>query len=433
MTAATTGNVEEKAPDPLWRNQSFRRLFAAAAISDMGSQITFVALPLVAVIVINASPAEVGVLWMLRFVAFLTVGLPAGALLDRTKKRWVMVTSDLGRAVVLGSIPLAWAMDVLTIQQLYIVSLLSGVGNVFFDVAARSYLPAVVGRQYLLAANSRLGSANATSALAGPSVAGYIVQFFASPIAILIDAISFVWSALWLFRVRQPEPEPERRDQPSLFKEIGEGTKFVWRHPLLRPIVIAGALTNLFLTFAIVAVPLLLVRELGLGGAAVGLFFTFGGLGVLLGVSTATRVCKRLGSGQSLWKLGIIGIPFGFLVPMMNVGWWQWVASAAWTVIIFRVGHNNVVLVSFRQQVTPDRLLSRMNATMRFVMNGMEAVAAAMAGVLITFLGVRTVMWIAAIGLAVAWLPVLFSPLRSMTSFDSQYPGAPGSERTESP
>ncbi|OLF17275.1 MFS transporter [Actinophytocola xanthii] len=429
MTA--TADRTDEAPGSLWRNQGFRRLFTAATASTMGSEITFVALPLVAVIVLEASPAEVGALWMLRFVAFLTVGLPAGALLDRTRKRWVMVTSDLGRALLLGSVPAAWALGVLTIEQLYVVSLLTGVGNVFFDVAARSYLPAVVGRDQLLPANSRLGSVEAVSSLAGPSVAGYVVQFFAAPIAILIDAVSFLWSALFISGVRQREPEPERREHPRLLTEIGEGTRFVWHHPLLRPIVVAGALTNLFLTFAIVAAPLVLVRELGLGGGAVGVFFTFGGLGVLLGVSTATWVCRRLGAGQSLWILGIVGIPFGFLVPMMDVGGWQWVASAAWTVIIFRVGHNNVVLVSFRQRVTPDRLLSRMNATMRFVMNGMEAVAALLAGVIATFLGVRTVMWIAAVGLAVAWLPVLFSPLRSMTSLDSDYPGAEAPERTE--
>ncbi|TDC84980.1 MFS transporter [Micromonospora sp. KC606] len=425
MTVTRSSGEQEKSSGELWSNQGFRRLFAAASLSHIGSEITFVAMPLVAVIVLDASAAQVGMLWMLKFVAFLTVGLPAGALLDRTRKRWVMVSADMGRALLLGSIPLAWALDTLTIEHLYLVALLTGVGDVFFDVASRSYLPLLVGRKDLLTANSRLSSVEATSTLAGPSVAGYIVQFLSAPIAILIDAVTFAWSALCLFGVRHREARPKRPENSRLIPEIGEGLRFVWRHPLLRPIVIAGALTNLFLTFAIVAVPLVLVRELGLGGGAVGLFFTFGGLGVLLGVSTATWVCRRLGAGQSLWILGLVGIPFGFLVPMMDVGPWQWVASAAWSVIIFRVGHNNVVLVSFRQRVTPDHLLSRMNATMRFVMNGMEAVAAALAGVLATFLGVRTVLWIAAVGLAVAWLPIVFSPLRSMTSFDSAYQGAP--------
>ncbi|GGM15139.1 MULTISPECIES: MFS transporter [Micromonospora] len=432
MTVTKTPGEQEKSGD-LWGNQGFRRLFAAATFSHVGSEITFVALPLVAVIVLDASAAQVGMLWMLKFVAFLTVGLPAGALLDRTRKRWVMVSADLGRALLLGSIPLAWALDVLTIEQLYLVTLLTGVGDVFFDVASRSYLPLLVGRRDLLAANSRLSSVEATSTLVGPSLAGYIVQFLSAPIAILIDAVTFAWSALFLGGVRHREPRPERPENARLIPDIREGIRFVWGHPLLRPIVVAGALTNLFLTFAIVAVPLVLVRELGLGGGAVGVFFTFGGLGVLLGVSTATWVCRWLGAGQSLWILGLVGIPFGFLVPMMDVGPWQWVASAAWSVIIFRVGHNNVVLVSFRQRVTPDHLLSRMNATMRFVMNGMEAVAAALAGLLATLLGVRPVLWIAAVGLAVAWLPIVFSPLRSMTSFDSAYPGAPVTKEDDRP
>ncbi|MFI5494180.1 MFS transporter [Actinoplanes sp. NPDC051859] len=431
MTVTSTRDEEQKASKKLWSNQGFRRLFAAATFSHMGSEITFVAMPLVAVIVLDASAAEVGALWMLKFVAFLTVGLPAGALLDRTRKRWVMVSADVGRAIALGSVPLTWAFGVLTIEQLYVVALLVGVGDVFFDVASRSYLPSLVGRDNLLPANSRLSSVEATSSLAGPSVAGYVVQFLSAPIALLIDAVSFAWSALFLSGVKHREPRPERPENSRLFPEIGEGIKFVWRHPLLRPIVTAGALTNLFLTFAIVGAPLLLVRELELGAGSVGIFFTFGGLGVLLGVSTATKVCDRLGAGQSLWILGLIGIPFGFLVPMMDVGPWQWIGSAAWAVIIFRVGHNNVVLVSFRQRVTPNHLLSRMNATMRFVMNGMEAIAAALAGVLITFLGVRTVMWIAAVGLAVAWLPIVFSPLRSMRTFDSTYEGAPAPEETQ--
>jgi len=417
-------------PDSLWRIQGFRRVFAAATFSHLGSEISFVALPLVAVIVLDASPAEVGALWMLKFVAFLTVGLPAGALIDRTRKRWVMVAADVARALVFGSVPAAWALGVLTVEQLYLVALLSGVGDVLFDVAARSFLPSLVGRDRLLAANSRLSSVDATSTLVGPSVAGYVVQFLSAPLAVLIDALSFAWSAACLSGVRHREPRPEPTDT-RLIPEIGEGIRFVLRHPLLRPIIVAGALTNLFLTFAIVTVPLVLVRDLDLGGGAVGVFFTFGGLGVLLGVSTAERVCRRLGAGQSLWILGTIGIPFGFLVPLIGVGPWQWVASAAWAVIVFRVGHNNVVLVSFRQRVTPDHLLSRMNATVRFVMNGMEAVAAALAGLLATVLGVRPVLWIAALGLAVAWLPIVFSPLRSMTTFDDSYEGAPAPKESD--
>jgi MFS family permease len=427
----TAVDTTEQAPTSLWRNQGFRRLFAAATASNMGSEITFVAMPLVSVIVLNATATEVGIVWMLGFLPFLLIGLPAGALLDRTRKRWVMVTSDAARAVLLASIPVAWALDVLTIEQMYAVVLFNGIGNVFFGVASRSYLPAVVGRDQLLDANSKLGSVEATAALAGPSVAGYIVQFFAAPVAILIDAFTFAWSAICISGVKQVEPKPELPDKRHLVKEIGEGLGFVWRHPMLRPIVIAGALTNLFLILTIVAVPLMLVRELGLGAGSVGLFFTFGGLGVLLGAATANRVCTWMGSGQSLWILGIVGIPFAFLVPMMDVGPWQWIGSAAWMFITYRVGHNNVVLVSFRQRVTPNRLLSRMNATMRFVMNGMEAIASLLAGVLATLLGVRTLMWVSAVGLAVAWLPVLFSPMRTMRDFTSVDDGEPAEERTE--
>lgn len=404
--------------ESLFANQAFRRVFAAATASMVGTEITFVALPLVAISVLHAGPGEVGLLGVLETIAFLLIGLPAGAWLDRTRRRGVMVVADLARALLLASIPIAWAAGVLSIWQLFAVALLTGVARVFFDVASLSYLPSAVGRDRLVQANSYLQSWDAGATVAGPSVAGYLIQFTAAPIALAIDAATYLWSALCLVGIRVKESPPEVKADRRLLRDVGEGLRFVLRHPLLRPIALQGAGTNLFLMVGITTIPLLFTR-IGLSAGDVGMFFTFGGVGILLGSALARRVADRLGYGPSLWLVGLAGAPLCLLVPMVQDGMWQWIASGCWMAVTFRIGMNNVVLVSFRQRVTPDRLLGRMNATMRFLMTGALALGAAVAGLVGHLAGVRVSLWVAAVGLSLVWLPVFFSPLRSMRELPS--------------
>lgn len=418
-TAAPDAAVPDAVVEPrddrsLLRNQAFRNVFAAAAVSTWGTQISFVAVPLVAVLALNATPNQVGLIGVLKTVAFLLVGLPAGAWLDRMRKRRVMVTADLARALLLASVPLAWWLGVLTLWQLYAVVLFAGLATVFFDVAALSYLPSVVGRGRLVDANSKLHSWDAAASVAGPSAAGFLVQLTAAPVAVAIDAASFLWSALFLGRIRKEEPVPERVAERRLLKDIREGVRFVFGHPLLRPIAVVGASTNLFIQIAIITMPLLFARVLHLSAGALGLFFTFGGVGIFLGSLTAKRLAERLGQGRALWIVGLAATPFGFLVPLVDRGPWQWIAMFSWLVLTYRIGMNNVILVSVRQKVTPDRLLSRMNATMRFLMTGVLTIGAAVAGFVGQYAGIRTALWVAAIGLALVWIPVVFSPLRTM-------------------
>ena len=403
----------------LFANQGFRSVFLAAAVSTVGTQVSFLAIPLLAVLVLNATPAQVGLLGVLKTLAFLLVGLPAGAWLDRIRRCGVMVAADLVRAVLFGSVAVAWWLGALTMLQLYAVVLLAGVATLFFDVAALSYLPAVVGRDRLVEANSTMQSWDAAASVAGPSFAGYLVQLASAPVAVLVDALTYLWSALFLAGIRQREPEPERAVRRQLLGEILEGIRFVFGHPLLRPIALVGAGTNLFVQIAIVTMPLLFTRVLHLSGGELGLFFTFGGIGIFLGSFTAKRIARWLGNGPALWIVGLAGMPFGFLVPLIDRGAWQWVAMCSWLVLTYRIGMNNVILVSFRQRATPDRLLSRMNATMRFLMTGILAVGAAVAGVIGQYAGIRTALWVAAIGLSFVWLPLLFSPLRRMRELPS--------------
>jgi MFS family permease len=380
----------------------FRRLFAAAAASTVGTQISFVAVPLLAITVLGATPAEVGALGVLKTIAFLLVGLPAGAWLDRVRRRGVMIAADLTRAALLLSVPVAWWLGVLTIWQLYAVVLLAGVATLFFDVAALSYLPFVVGRDRLIRANAALQGWDAGASTAGPSIGGYLVQVASAPVAILVDGCTYLWSAILLTRIKRREPPPAPAARRMLLADIREGVRFVAGHPMLRPIALVGVATNLFLQIAIIMVPFAAATPVH-----VGLFFTAGGVGVLLGSLSAGRLSARYGLGRLLTVAGIVTAPGGLLLPGLSAGAGRWWAMAGWLALTYRVGVNNVLLVTVRQTVTPDRLLSRMNATMRFLMTGVLAVGAAIAGGLGQFAGIRVALWVAGIGLALSFLPLL--------------------------
>lgn len=411
-------------PEParkLFSYRAFRLLFTAAAVSMLGTQVSLLALPLVAVITLNASPVQVGLIGTLGTAAFLLIGLPAGAWLDRIRRRRVMVAADLVRTVLIGSVPVAWALHVLALPQLYAVVFLSGIATVFFDVSSQSYLPSIVPRERLVEANSRLSSWDAANSVAGPSLAGYLVQLITAPAAAIVDAASYLWSALCLSRIRQPEPKPEPpAADRRLIRDIKEGVVLVFRHPLLRPIAINGTATNLFVQIAITTLPLMFRRVLDLSAFTLGLFFALDGIGMLLGALFARRFTAWLGQGRALWIMGIAVTPACVFFPLINHGPWLWISGASWLVLNIRISVNNVVLISFRQRVTPHRLLSRMNATMRFLMTGVLSVGAAAAGLIGQFASIRAALWVASIGLALVWVPLFFSPLRTMTELPTE-------------
>lgn len=392
----------------------FRFLFAAAAASRLGVQVGNLALPLVAAVALAASEGQVGLLAALTTAAFLVIGLPAGVWVDRLRRRPVMVIADLARAALLAWVPLAWWLDLLTVEQLYAVALLVGVGTVFFEVAAQSILPHVVGRDRLVGANSAFGGLHAVASVAGPAGAGGLVQALTAPFAVIANVVGFLGSALLLRGVRRPEPRPAPEGRRRLVTEVAEGVRYVATHPVLRPALLQGALANLSLQMVIVMVPFLFARDLGLSATVIGLFFAAGGAGSFVGAVLARRVADRFGAGRTVWLLGIAVAPFGLVVPLVDAGAMLWVAGAAWAVVTFKVGIDNVLLVSFRQRVTPDRLLGRVNATYRTILIGSLTVGAALAGAVGELASARAALWVAAIGLALVWVPIFFSVLRTM-------------------
>ncbi|MFI6476817.1 MFS transporter [Nonomuraea sp. NPDC050663] len=388
---------------------SFRHLYLSAAVSQFGSQISYVALPLLAVTALDAGAAELGLLSSLATITVLVTGLPAGAWIDRVRKRPVMVAADLARAVLLGSLPLMWWLGGLTIWQLYLVAMLTGVGTLFFDVASHSVLPHIVGREGLTRANSLLVGTSAGMDIAGRSFAGVLVGLAGAPLAIVIDVLSYLVSALFLRRLPSPAPTPVRE---RLGPQVAEGVRFVVRHPVLRPIALQGAMVNIGFPLMSVLLPMIIKPAWLLG-----VFLAVGGAGVLAGSSLAHVMGRWLGDTRAVWLVSLTTTPAAFLVPFAEQA--IWAAAAGWFVLTFRTGMNNVMLVSFRQRVTPDELQGRMNATMRLILMGAVGIGGLLAGVIGEAFGVSAALWAGTVVMALSWLPLAWSEFRQSPALTS--------------
>ncbi len=398
----------------LWNHLDFRRLWVGQTVSQFGETISQIALPLVAILVIEASTFEVGLLVMFETLAFLVVGLPAGAWVDRMQTRAVLIVNDLVRAVAMGSVPVAAWLDVLSIYHLYAVALVVGVSTVFFDVAYQSYLPELVSREDLVDGNSKLTASESVSQIAGPGIAGGLIQVLTAPYAVVIDAVSFLWSAAWIRSIKTRVPKPERKPDRHLGREIGEGVRFVLGNRLLRSIAMCTGSSNLFNSIGGAVIMVLLARQLDLSPGVIGLLTSVSAVGGLLGSLVARRIAGWLGQGRTIWVTTLVAAPFAFITPFIESNWTLVPYAAGQMVFWAMVVVYNIAQVSFRQGVTPPALLGRMNATMRFLVWGTMPLGAFIGGVLGSTIGVRETLLVSATGMSLAWLPVFLSPLRSM-------------------
>ncbi|MEV0532040.1 MFS transporter [Kitasatospora sp. NPDC050463] len=402
-----------------WRISDFRTLFTATALTQLGTNIGYVALPLIAVAALDASAGQVGALATLGTLAFLVIGLPAGAWVDRMRHRRVLVVADLVKAALYASVPLAWWLGGLTLWQLYAVALLSGCATVFYDVASQSVLPQLVGREHLVRANAAVVGLMAVGNIAGRGAGGALVQLLTAPAAVAATAVSHLGSALRLIALRDtPAPSPAAPQvgsagAPGLGAQIGEGLRHVLGNVELRALALTAALTNLGFQIVNTLLPVLFVRELHLPAGALGLFWAVGGLGVLCGSRCARPFAARVGYGRTLGLVGLCMAPAGLLVPLIGDGARLYVAGFGWLLLLFKTGMDNVLGVSLRQRMTPDALLGRMNATFRFLLTGALAVGAALAGLLGELAGLHPTLWLGGALLATAFLPVYLSPIRT--------------------
>ena len=400
----------------LWRHSDFLKLWSAETVSQFGTQISELALPLAAIDVLHASAFEVAALTTVEFLPFLLVSLPAGVWVDRLPRRPILIAGDLARAGLLASIPLAYFFDALTIWQLYGVGFSVGIATVFFDIAYQSYLPSLVERGQIIDGNAKLEISRSAAQFGGPGVAGLLIGWLRAPAAILFDAISFLGSALFIFSIRKTEASrADRAPRRKMRTELREGLGYVLRHPYLKNIAACTALFNFFgmLGFAILLV--FARRELHLGPLAIGLALTIGNLGAMLAAFTANRISGRLGVGRTIILSSVIGGPMFLIIPFAPHG------NAALVVIVpalivgtFTGVIYNITQVSLRQAITPERIQGRMNSVMRFIVWGTIPLGSLTGGALASWIGLKETLIIAGAGCCLAFLPVLFSPIRSV-------------------
>jgi MFS family permease len=404
----------------LWRHADFLKLWSAETISQFGSAVTGIALPLVAVITLDVSAFEVSALLVVEFAPFLLISLPAGVWVDRLPRRPILIAGDLGRAVLLGTIPLAYFLDVLTIWQLYAVGFFVGVCTVFFDVAYQSYLPSLVEREQLVEGNSKLEISRSGAQLGGPAIAGVLVDLLRAPYAILVDAISFALSGLFVLGIRRreenvPTREERREAKSSMKTELAEGLRWVLGNRYLRTIASCTATFNFFGSLMGAIIIVYLVRALEMSPSLIGLLFGLANVGYLVGAVTANRIANRIGVGPAIFAGGLCGIAL-LLVPLAPQDAHRAFPFlvAAETILGFGIVLYNVSQVSMRQAITPERLQGRMNSVMRFIVWGVMPLGTLLGGTVATALGLRAAIWAGAVGVSLAWLPLLLGPIWSL-------------------
>jgi MFS family permease len=422
MTTAQAGTAtaEPRKDRSLLRHGDFLKLWTAETISQFGTQVSLLAVPLVAIVVLQASPFEVALLGAIEFLPFILFTLPAGAWVDRLRRRPILIIGDVGRAVSLLSIPVAHALGVLSVPQLYVVGFVTGTLTVLFDVAYQSYLPSLVDRDQIVDGNSKLEISRTIAQSAGPALGGGLIGWVTAPIAIVADGISYLASALFLVRIRRAEPKPDRHVDETgsprlgLRTEVAEGLRYVLGNRHLRAIAACTGSANLFSNITFATYLVYVVRELHLDAATIGVVLGLGNVAALAGAVVSGRMGRLLGVGPTIVIAAFVSGASTLFVPLAPVDAPIPFLLAAGAIGGFGNVVYNVNQVSFRQAITPERMQGRMNATMRFMVWGTIPIGAILGGILATTLGLVQAIWIGAIGGTFAFLPVLLSPVRRL-------------------
>jgi MFS family permease len=403
----------------LWRDHDFQKLWTGQTISAFGSHITGTAIPLAALLLLAATPAQMGILGALGAVPVLLVGLLAGVLVDRLPRRPILITADLARAALLLTVPIAFALHYLRIEQLYAVVFLAGILTVFADVAQQAYLPTVVPPERLVEGNSKLGAGDSIAEIGGPSVAGVLVQIISAPFAIAFDAVSFVISAvcLRLMRVRETAA-PSAAERQATLPAIAEGLRLVGGNPILRALAGAMGTFTFFGNFIGTLYALYAIRVLRLSPAAVGVLVGMGGIGALAGAIVAERLVRRFGLGPTLVGAYLCSTTLEFLIPLAGGPPAVAFGCLAVSQLIGDIGIAVyfITQVSLRQAVIPGRVLGRANATMRVLEEGLSPVGALVAGALAEITSPRLTLFAGVAGIVLASLWLIHSPVRSVRS-----------------
>lgn len=397
-------------------------LWSGFTVSAFGTAVTSVALPLVALVTLDATTFEVGVVAAAGVAAWLLFGLAAGVWVDRLPKRPVLIGCDALRAVALVSVPVGAALGVMTLAHLVVVAFLVGAGSVFYDIAMQTYVPVVVDAPLLIVANSRLQGSDSVAQVAGPSLGGGIVQVIGAPVTLLLDVASYVVSTVTLLAIRRSEPPVEQDGAPRMLAQIREGLAYLVRDPILRPLALSAATINMVSVALETLVIVFLVRTLEVPAGLVGVLLASGGLGGVAGAVAAGLLSTRLGGARALRLAVVAGPLLALLIPMAGPGPSLALFAAGMAGISAFTVVFSVIARTYRQLVTPPHLLGRVTATNRFISWGVLPFGALLAGFLGEALGNRPALWIICAAFLITPLPVFSSPLRRARELPAQRP-----------
>lgn len=404
-------------PPSLWRNTDFTKFWFGETVSLVGAQITTLALPLTAVLVLEAGPEQLGLLRFVQFVPFLFLALLLGVWVDRRRRRPIMIATNLIRAGLILLIPAFAATDLLSMPVLFVVALLIGVCTVLFDVSWMSYVPSLVKKEHLVEANGRVGASYSAAELGGPGLAGVLIQILTAPVVLIIDAVTYLVSAVSLMTIKSVEPEPAKpTTKRHLGEEVLEGLKFVVGNPYLRVIATIGSAYNFCYMFIEAVFLIYAVRTLNFSAGMIGVVLSLSAIGGLIGSVIAGPLTRRLPIG----RVYLVSVAVGYCGPLLIPA-----ASGpdlvealmicgAFFFMRLGIGVANVVAISLRQTVTPNRLLGRMTAAMRTLMYGLGTLGALVGGFLAGAIGLRGALWVAAVGAVLAVLPLLLSNIPAL-------------------
>ncbi|HEY3888166.1 MAG TPA: MFS transporter [Caulobacteraceae bacterium] len=402
---------------PLWRHGDFLKLWAAQSVSDFGARITREGLPLAAVLTIRATPAQLGLLAALTLGPGLIVGLTAGGLVDRSRRRIILIGADLARAVVLASVPLAAFLHWLSMGQLYVAAFVVGAASVLFDIADHAYLPGLIDRGLLVEANAKLGVTESVAEMGGPALAGILVQALTAPVAIAVNAVTYLVSALFLAGIRTPEPRlPPSETRPSLAADLAVGFAAVMSEPLVRPLFITSLVQALFGAFFQTLYVIFAIRTLGFSPALLGVTIAMGGVGALGGALLFPALTRWAGFGPAIILAAVVSAASALLIPF--AGGPKALAIAMMIAAQLLGDSFGVAMLigikSLQQSLFAGHLLGRVGAAMRAAGGAAAIVGAVAGGLLAGPFGIRAMLFVAAAGILVGLIWTIASPLRRL-------------------
>ncbi|MEP7206253.1 MAG: MFS transporter [Casimicrobiaceae bacterium] len=399
----------------LWLDREFLKLWTSMTVTSFGAQVTNLALPLTAAVMLSATPMQMGVLVALEALPFALFSLHAGVLLDRVRKLPLIIAADIGRGVALLAIPVAAFLHVLSIEMLFVVGFLCGVQNVIGGAAYQVLIAQMAGRTRLVEANAKIILGETSAALVGPGLAGALIHALTAPFAIMVDALSFMLSALMLRRVRVPTDVVQARGTAGMWHEIAEGVRLVKNEPTLWSLAWLAGLWQFLHHMQVAVLILFATRELHLSAGSIGLAYACGGAGCIVAASLAERLAARIGVGRLIVQA----------VALTAIAWLAYglISGPAWLALVllgsgmfvfdFGAVLYGINYLSLRQAITPDRLLGRMTATMRFFGVSVAPIGSVVGGALATFIGLRgTLLVVGILGLALAGIATAYSPVR---------------------